>query len=243
MQLLVLASSFPKGRIFGWAIVSLMCRYMQEEISLYDLQTNQPPNAYALVDDYRLTVDAAQAVVHFYKGGKEWGRLVRSLPVEKWSGDWLIRTVGRFFQLQYELADDKAIASVQRNGYLTIQPEHRIGGAVLYRRLLVDRVWDYCASYRGDAGFGLTVSAAVADLRLKLKARTNQEQAEVTLELGAASRFTEQQLVAFCEANGLKPGGRYTRQQLRQVILRQRKLNCEQFRNQLYFFDIRINCK
>lgn len=57
-----------------------LCRFMQQEISLYDLQANEPPNAYAIVGDYRLTVDRAQAVVHFYKGREEWGGLIRAYP-------------------------------------------------------------------------------------------------------------------------------------------------------------------
>ena len=216
---------------------------MQQETSLYDLQTNQPPNAYAVVDDYRITVDHALAVIHLYKGRKEWGRLVGSQPIEKWSGDWLIRTIGRFFRLNYQLAEDKVTASVQRNGYLTVHVDHQIGGAVLYERRLKGERWDYCVSYRGDIGFGPTVRAAIANLRVKLKARTSVEQAEITLSLGSASRFDQQELNAFCEVNGLTPGGRYSRQQLRQAVLRQRKRNCEQFRNQLYYFDIRINCR
>ncbi|ADB42644.1 hypothetical protein [Spirosoma linguale] len=247
-----------KWRIFGGATVGRATsgraasgcsmlgsnrQFMQQEISLNDLQANQSVNAFAVIDDYRILVDNAQAVVHFYKGRREWGRLVRSVPIEKWSGDWLIRTIGRFFRLDYQLADDKAIASIQRNGYLTVHTEHRIAGAVLYQRALKGEFWDYCVSYRGDVGFGVTVRTAIADLRAKLATRTNVEQAEIALKVGSASRFTQQQLEAFCEANGLMPGSHYTRQQLRQTVLRQRKLNCEQFRNQLSYFDIRINCK
>lgn len=218
-------------------------QFMEQETSLNNLQTNQSANAFAVVDDYRILVDNAQAVVHFYKGRREWGRLVRSVPIEKWSGDWLIRTIGRFFRLNYQLSNDKVIASVQRNGYLTVQVEHRIAGAILYQRTLKTEFWDYCVSYRGELGFGLTVRAAITDLRGKLAARTNVEQVEITLKLGSSSRFTQQELEAFCEANGLMPSSRYTRQHLRQAILSQRKMNCEQFRNQLAYFDIRINCK
>lgn len=216
---------------------------MQREVSLYDLQTNQAAAAYALVGGYRILVDYAQAVVHFYKGEEEWGKLVGSTSVEKWLGDWLIRAVGRFFRLNYQLVEVKEIASIQRNGYLTVHVAHSIGGAVLYRRILVDRTWDYCMSYRGDVGFGSSVKKAVVELRGRLKSRITVEQAEITLSIGTASRFTEQQLAAFCEVNGLEPGASYSRQHLRQTILRQRKLNCEQFRNQLTYYDVKINCK
>lgn len=216
---------------------------MQREVSLYDLQRNQAADAYALVGGYRILVDYAQTAVHFYRGEEEWGKLAGSTTVEKWSGDWLIRAVGRFFRINYQLADDKAIASIQRNGYLTVDALHRIGGAVLYQRILMDRTWDYCICFRSDIGFGTSIENAVAELRGKLKSRITVEQAEITLSIGTASRFTEQQLIVFCEANGLTPGESYSRQHLRQTILRQRKLNCEQFRNQLNYYDVKINCK
>ncbi|WP_461127613.1 hypothetical protein [Spirosoma aerophilum] len=242
--------SCTKWRIFGKAAIGRAYimpgwnrRFMEQETSLNNLQTNQSAIAFAVVDDYRILLDNAQAVVHFYEGRGDWGRLVKSVPIEKWSGDWLIRTIGRFFRLNYQLSDDKVIASVQRNGYLTVHVKHRFGGAILYQRALKTEFWDYCVSYRGELGFGLTVHAAITDLRSKLAARTNVEQVEITLQLGSSSRFTQHQLEAFCEVNGLMPGSRYTRQHLRQAILRQRKMNCEQFRNQLAYFDIRINCK
>lgn len=242
--------SCTKWRIFGKAALGrayIMLgrnrQFMEQETSLKNLQTHQSASAFAVVGDYRILVDNPQGVVHFYEGRGGWGRLVRSVPIEKWSGDWLIRTIGRFFRLNYQLSDDKVIASVQRNGYLTVQVEHHIAGAVLYQRALKGEFWDYCVSYRGDVGFGATVRTAIADLRAKLATRTNVEQAEIALQIGSASRFTQQQLEAFCEANGLMPGRHYTRQHLRQAILRQRKMNCEQFRNQLAYFGIRINCK
>ena len=255
--------SCHKWRIFGGATIGLaplggaaiglatsgsgklrpLCRYMQQETSLYDLQAKEPPNAYAIVGDYRLTVDRAQGVVHFYKGRKEWGRLDRSVPVEKWSGDWLIRTVGRFFQINYQLDQNKAIATIQQNGYLTVVVAHRIGQATLYKRLLIDSLWDYAVNYCGDVGFDVTVGGAIAELRQKLSARAQGEQAEVVLRVGAGSRFSKEALVDFCTANELTPGGRYTKQQLRQSVLRHRKLNCQQYRDQLNYFGIRINCR
>ncbi len=235
--------TYHKWRIFGRATKSLKCHYMQQEVLLHELQTNQSNDIYAVVGGYRVSVDYAQAVVHFYKGEQEWGKLADTLPVEKWSGDWLIRIIGRFFRIEYQLTDDKAIASVQRNGFLSVRTLHHIGRAVLYQRILVDRNWDYCISFRNEVGFGLSVDKAIAELRSKLKVRATQEQAEVTLSVGRSSHITEQQLADFCSTNGLIPGGRYTRQQLRQTILRQRKVNCEQFRSQLQYFDVRINCK
>lgn len=248
--------SYSNWRIFGGAtvcrarstmsgcdILGPLCQFMEQETSLYNLQNNRPPNAYAIVGDFRLIVDRAQAVVHFYRGKAEWGRLVRSVPVEKWPGDWLIRTVSRFFQINYQLDEDKSIATIQQNGYLTVVVAHRIGQATLYKRLLIDSLWDYAVAYRGDVSFGVTVGRAIAELRQKLSVRTQSEQAEVVLTVGAGSRFSKEGLADFCTANGLTPGGRYTKQQLRQTVLRQRKLNCEEFRDQLNYFCIHINCK
>ena len=216
---------------------------MQQEVLLYELQANQSSDIYSVVGGYRVSVNYAQAAVHFYKGEQEWGKLAGTLPVEKWSGDWLIRTIGRFFRIEYKLSEDKTIASVQRNGFLTVRSIHHIGRAVVYQRILVDQNWDYCINFRNEVGFGPSVDKAIAELRSKLRSRATQEQAEVTLSLGTSGRLTEQQLADFCSTNGLILGGRYTRQQLRQTILRQRKVNCEQFRMQLQFFDVRINCK
>lgn len=216
---------------------------MQQEVLLYELQANQSSDIYSVVGGYRVSVNYAQAAVHFYKGEQEWGKLAGTLPVEKWSGDWLIRTIGRFFRIEYKLSDDKTIASVQRNGFLTIRSIHHIGRAVLYQRILVDQNWDYCINFRNEVGFGPSAGKAIAELRSKLSSRATQEQAEVTLSLGTSNRFTDQQLADFCSTNGLIPGGRYTRQQLRKTVLLQRKVNCEQFRIQLQYFDVRINCK
>lgn len=247
--------SCTKWRIFGGAALGrstlgcvLICpmrrfRFMQQETSLYNLQTNEPPNTYAIVGDFRLTVDRAQAVVHFYQGKAEWGRLVRSILVDKWSGDWLIRTVGRFFKINYQLDENKAIATIQQNGYLTVVVAHRIGQATLYKRLLIDAIWDYAIVCWGDIGFGVTVEKAIVELRQRLTTRIQEEQAGVVLRVGAGSRFSNEALVDFCEANGLTPGGRYTKQQLRQAVLNHRKLNCEQFRDQLNYFGIRVNCR
>lgn len=232
-----------RGAASGYIMLGWNRQFMEQETFLNNLQTNQSSNTFAVVDDYRILVDNLRAVVHFYKGRGEWGGLVRSVPIENWSGDWLIRTIGRFFLLNYQLSDDKVIASVQRNEYLTVHLEHRIAGAVLYKRALKNEFWDYCVSYRGELGFGLTVRAAITDLRGKLDTRTNVEKVEITLKLGSSGRFAQQQLDAFWVANGLLPGSRHTRQHLRQAVLRQRKMNCSQFRNQLAYFDIRINCK
>lgn len=171
------------------------------------------------------------------------GRLDKSIPIEKWSGDWLIRTVSRFFQLNYQLDEDKAIATIQKNGYLTVVVEHKIGQVTLYKRLLIDSLWDYAVNYSGDVGFDVTVRGAIAELKKKLSVRAQAEQTEVVLRVGAGSRFSKEALVDFCTANDLTPGGRYTKQQLRQSVLRQRKLNCEQYRDQLNYFGIRINCR
>lgn len=228
---------------FSRVLAEVKCRTMQTIVTLHTLQSNPLPESFALVNGYRVRVDRAQGVTLFYEGDQEGGKLVASLPVEKWSGDWLIRIIGRFFRLAYQIDTDKSIASIQRNGYLTVRKRHQIGNAKLYERLLIDCFWDYAVSYRGIDAYGQSVTEATHQVKEQLKTRLKQEQAEITLTNGPASRFTEQQLAAFCQANGLIAGGSYTKQQLRQAILRQRKLNCAQFRDQLHYFDIRINCK
>ena len=216
---------------------------MHQEISLLDLQTNNTPNVYAVVGNFQIRVDQAQAAVYFHPGREEWGRLVKSLDVEKWSGDWLIRTVGRFFQIQYRLDQDKAIATIQQNGYLRIRLVHRIGEVTLYKRVLVDSLWDYAVVYRGELGCDTTVAGAVGKVRRKLSLRDQGEQTVIRLRVGAGSRFTTESLAGFCAVNGLMMGHQYTKQQVRQAVLRQRKLNCEQYRDQLNYFDVRINCR
>ena len=216
---------------------------MQQEISLYNLQTNQPPDSYAIVDEHRITADYARGVVHFYKGREEWGGLVRSLPVEKWSGDWLVRIIGRFFGIDYKLDQDKAIATIQQNGYLRIAVAHRFGEVALYRRILVDSLWDYVVVYRGEIGCDATVRGAISKLRKKLSLRDQGELTVIVLRVGAGSRFTKESLADFCVVNGLSMGGEYSKKQVRQAVLRQRKRNCEEYRDQLNYFGIHINCR
>lgn len=212
-------------------------------VPLYLLQSSQSSENYAVVNGYRVTVDVAQASVHFYQGEQEWGPLAGSVTVEKWTGDWLIRAVGRFFRLDYQLSDNKALASVQRNGYLAVRTAHVFGNATVYERLLADSFWDYAVSFRGILGFGASVQKAAGEIRTQLQVRSSQERTTIVLQSGPNSRFDQQQLLSFCQANDLTPGGEYTQQQLRQAVLKQRKLNCERFRNQLHYFNIRINCK
>ncbi|GAB3512285.1 hypothetical protein GCM10027341_52840 [Spirosoma knui] len=216
---------------------------MQQHVSLYALQTSRSANDFAIVNGHRISIDIAQSSVHFYQGEQEWGRLAGSVPVEKWTGDWLIRSVGRFFQLDYQLNDDKTLSSIQRNGYLTVRTIHTIGNARLYERLLANNHWDYAVSFRGVTSFGTIVREVVSELRTKLSARTSQEQATINLKLGPGSRFDQQQLNDFCQTNQLTVGGQYTQQKLRQAVLRQRKVNCERFGDQLRYFNIRINCR
>lgn len=227
----------------GLAISRLTYHYMQREVSLYDLQTNQVANAYALVGGYRILVDYAQASVHFYKGQEEWGKLAGSTTVEKWSGDWLIRTVSRFLRIDYKMDQDKAMATIQQNGYLRIAIAHRVGEVSCYKRILGDSLWDYAVVYRGEIGCDATVREAIIKLRKKLSMRDQGEQTVIVLRVGAGSRFTEESLANFCATNGLTLGGQYSKQQARQAVLRQRKLNCEQYRDQLNYFGIHINCR
>lgn len=248
-----LSISYTKRRIFGRGPLCRAAsgcirpgsnrRFMQQEISLYNLQANQFANAFAVVDNYRILVDNAQAVVHFYKGRDEWGNLVRSLPVEKWSGDWLIRTIGRFFRINYQLDQDKAMATIQQNGYLRVVVAHRIGEVAFYKRMLLDALWDYGVVYRGEIGCDATVRGAIAKVRKKLSLRDQGEQSAIVLRVGAGSRFTHESLADFCAINGLELGGQYSKQQVRQSVLRKRKLNCEQYRDQLNYFGININCR
>lgn len=219
------------------------CHLMQQHVSLYALQTGRSANDFAIVNGHRISIDVAQSSVHFYRGEQEWGRLAGSVPVEKWTGDWLIRSVGRFFRLDYQLSDNKTLSSIQRNGYLTTRTVHAIGNARLYERLLANSHWDYAISFRGEISFGTTVHEAVNELRTRLSARVTQEQATINLQLGPGSRFNQQQLNDFCQTNQLTVGGQYTQQELRQAVLRQRKVNCERFGDQLRYFNIRINCR
>jgi hypothetical protein len=216
---------------------------MQQHVSLYTLQTSRSANDFAIVNGYRISIDVAQSSVHFYRGEQEWGRLAGSIPVEKWTGDWLIRSVGRFFRLDYQLSNSKTLSSIQRNGYLTARTIHAIGNVRLYERWLANSHWDYAVSFRGETSFGTTVRDAVNELRTKLSARASQEQATINLQLGPGSRFDQQQLNDFCQTNQLTVGGQYTQQELRQAVLRQRKVNCERFSDQLRYFNIRINCR
>jgi hypothetical protein len=216
---------------------------MQQHVSLYALQTSRSPNDFAIVNGHRISIDVAQSSVHFYRSEQEWGGLGGSVPVEKWTGDWLIRSVGRFFRLNYQLSDNKALSSIQRNGYLTARTVHTIGNARLYERLLANSHWDYVVSFRGETSFGTTVREAVNELRTRLSARATQEQTTINMQLGPGSRFSQQQLNDFCQMNQLTVGGQYTQQELRQAVLRQRKVNCERFGDQLRYFNIRINCR
>ncbi len=219
------------------------CHLMQQHVSLYALQSDRSANDFAVVNGHRIRIDIAQSSVHFYLGEQEWGRLAGSVPVEKWTGDWLIRSVGRFFRLDYQLSDNKTVSSIQRNGYLTTRTVHAIGNARLYERLLANSRWDYAVSFRGEISFGTTVHETVNKLRSRLSTRASQEQAIINLQLGPSSRFNQQQLNDFCQTNQLTVGGQYTQQELRQAVLRQRKVNCERFGDQLRYFNIRINCR
>lgn len=169
--------------------------------------------------------------------------IIFSYPLNAFSGNFMEKALAAFFKVG-KVKCAKDLKPVQLNDFFRIDEYKAINGYRLFQRFIGPLLWDYAII---DTKTGLTYHAykeenLVTGLRAKMEAKFDSENEIITKETGFKLHFCESGMRAFCEINNLDYEGKYTRQELRNIVVKNRAANMR-FRNDLRLIGIPIGKK
>ncbi len=237
----------------------LPASYMGLEKSLLGLQNTQ--NGYTRINGYIFTVDWDDVKDWEYYS-KTWhnkygpkvttgnrrvvvrkdGKVIDTLPLENFKGNYLVNTVITYLRLPKIKVDSK-LKPVQLNPYFGIRLLHSVGKAAIYARELSGHIVDFCAVWQGETYHALTPKEAIEGVKTKIKFHLVFQTEKLNYDYARELGFCHQGITDFCELNGLDIQATYTRQELRNVVLANRKENCARFGAELRKVNLGLNCK
>jgi len=161
--------------------------------------------------------------------------------VERFMGNWFLDALGRQFGMTRV---EKSLRKVQLHECFALRKERSLAGVQIYARVVAGTVYDYCALVGKETYHAATAKSAIAGLRAKRESRVASEREVLTLKnVMRDYNFCATGIRNFCGDNGLDPDSEITRAELRNIVLKNRKLNCEKYSVDLRKVGINLNCK
>jgi hypothetical protein len=173
---------------------------------------------------------------------KEEGNTKRVVPVDDFKGDFILKAYAEAFKI--EPYKEKGFArKVQLNDYLRVKKIKSINDVEIWKRTLNEKEYDFVAVQNKTTFHAHTRKEAVEGLKRKIEAKLEEEEEIINKELGFKLGFCKIGMENFCEDNNIDFEGKYTRKELRNIVLQQRNLNCEKYFKELKKIKILLNCK
>lgn len=164
--------------------------------------------------------------------------------LNSFSGNFMEKVIAEFQGIEKEKCN-KELKPVQLADYFRVWETNKINGYRLFQRYIGVVLWDYAIL---DTKTGTTYHACkkedlVSGLRAKLQAKIDHETEEITKDTGYRLGFCETGMRQFCSDNNVDFEGVYTRQELRNIVIANRSINCKKYRTELSKIGIILNCK
>jgi hypothetical protein len=160
--------------------------------------------------------------------------------IQAFRGVWMEEAIISFAGLKKVKSNNKRI---QINDYMTINLIREIGGCKIYSRLLGSIVWGYALEYKGITYHSEKLTDLISGYRFKVANHKKIEGEIISYETGKSLGFCDSGIRQFCADNNLDPDTTMTRADLRNVLVSNRKVNCQKYRTELLQIGIVLNCK
>jgi hypothetical protein len=238
--------------------------YMGNEKNILEVQENKAgyraKNIFCRIGDYYITVDQQETEdweayskswhnahgpkrtidERFIRFGKE-GEKPAFITVDSFAGNYLVKAIVQFFSLK-RIKVAKELKKVQLINEAEIIFIRKIQSVRIYKRTIAGTFLDYCAIYKNETYHAASIQDAVKGLIRKAKAHISEEFELINKKVGYQLGFCESGIKSFCDDNSLDFDGEYTRKELRNVVVKNRQVNCEKYKSELSKLKIFINC-
>lgn len=167
-------------------------------------------------------------------------------PLDRFAGGWLFDVLARQFGKNRV---EKNLRKVQLHECFSLRLERKIAGVEIYSRIVANTVYDVCAVSGKETFHAATAKEAVTGLREKRESRVrfDSEVLKAVFRNGkcnvAGATFCSTGVRNFCADNSIDESAEMSRSELRDIVLRNRKLNCEKYSQELRQIGILLNCK
>lgn len=163
--------------------------------------------------------------------------------LNSFAGNFMEKAIAAFLRVR-KVKCSKELKPIQLADYFKVKETHKINGYRIFERY-IGVLWDYAIL---DTKTGTTYHAwkkedLVSGLRAKLQAKIDHETEEITKDTGYRLGFCETGMRQFCSDNNVDFEGVYTRQELRNIVIANRSINCKKYRTELSKIGIILNCK
>ncbi|HMN89097.1 MAG TPA: hypothetical protein PKD70_06340 [Saprospiraceae bacterium] len=224
---------------------------------------------YAEVAGWRLTVEQDEkADWNYYSKGwhKIWGpkrtienwRVVfqkgtekKVYRVESFSGNYLLRAIKAV--LNPPKPDNKPAKQrlgkyfnrVQLNELFEVRFIRAFEGIEFYSLSILGSTVLHCAfmARTGEHYHAETLQGAVAGLKRKRKEHIAHESQIIDKDTAEELGFCHFGILQFCDDNDISINSRFTRAELRKIVLKNKKLNCDKYAAELRKIGINLNCE
>lgn len=165
------------------------------------------------------------------------------IDVKKWQGNWLINALSKYFNIQSSCP--KGRKKIQLNKAFTVNFIKQINGYELYERAFENIHIDYAIfdTKTKTAYHDENYNNLITGLKRKFEAKYNFENENITKETAKKLGFCLAGVKQFCEDNNIDYEGSYTRKELRNIVVQNRQVNCEKYKQELKKLGIILNCK
>lgn len=166
--------------------------------------------------------------------------------LDRFAGNWLFDVFAAEFG---KTVVEKPLRKVQLHICFSLRLERKIAGVEIYSRVVANTVYDVCAVAGKETFHAATAKEAVAGLREKRESRVrfDSETLRAVFNNGkcnvAGATFCSAGVRNFCADNGIAEDAEMSRADLRNIVLKNRALNCEKYAEELRRIGISLNCK
>lgn len=194
---------------------------------------------------YGPKVTVAERWIRMSKGGK-----VKNVDVERFAGDYLFKAIEETLNVKPQKTAKSVRAKLGKNfkrvqlnkRYKVVKAGSRFG-LDFYRLDYAGETQSYCVINSTGATFHApSIRLCVQGLNKKRKARYKAENTILNYEI-ARKVACHDGIVSFCADNDLDIDKEYTVQELRNIVLKKRELNCSKYADELHALGVFINCK
>jgi hypothetical protein len=172
-------------------------------------------------------VTVSNRKVTFYKGGKE-----VEIELESFRGDFLLKAYLQAFKVK-NLVQKGRSRKIQLQDCFRAKKIQSICGVEIWVRTLGRGVYDYAAVKNDDTFHAFSKKDAIVGLKKKIRTEIKENQEIIDKSLGFALGFCEAGMMSFCEDNGLDYDSKISRKDLKDVVEKQKALNCSKYKSEL----------
>lgn len=166
--------------------------------------------------------------------------------LDRFAGNWFLDILAiQFGKTRIE----KNLRRVQLHECFSLRLERKIAGVEIYSRIVANTVYDFCAVAGKETFHAANAKEAIAGLREKRESRVrfDSETLRAIFRNGkcdvAGATFCSAGVRSFCADNQIDENAAMSRSELRNVVLKNRALNCEKYVAELRQIGINVNCK